>query len=396
MVSRARARPGAAPEAARACFRHGPGATAGKPAPAFDAAPDRLLDMPPIKPTRRDFLKFSAASAALASAGCSPPAEPIVPYAHQPENVLPGVPRFYASAGSFVGAAEGLLIESNTGRPTKVEGNPAHPGSTGATSVHGQASVLELWDPDRSKAPRKRGQPATRAQFERELNDVLTRIESRRGEGLRVLIGACDSPTLAAQLTALIHRLPEARVHRWDPLHRDRSHEGARLAFGEVLEPIARIEEAGAILSLDSRFLDDHPFRLNYARQFAAARTPRDGRMCRLYALESAPSLTGAIADHRYAMRVADIESWLLNPNEKIWRDLQEHRGVILGGESLSPQAHALIHRLNDELRAPVSYIPPVDEVKAEPLDDGQTELLVILGGNPAYDAPVDFAAVLA
>jgi len=231
--------------------------------------------MPSVKLTRRDFLKLSAASAALASAGCSPPAERIVPYARQPENELPGVPRFYASAASFVGAAEGVLIESNTGRPTKVEGNPAHPGSTGSTSIHGQASVLQLWDPDRSKAPRKRGQPATRAQFDRELNDVLTRIESRRGEGLRVLIGACDSPTLAAQLTALIHRLPEARVHRWDPLHRDRSHEGARLAFGEVLEPIARIEEAGAILSLDSRFLDDHPFRLNYARQFAAARTPR-------------------------------------------------------------------------------------------------------------------------
>src|SRR5690242_9332205 len=209
-----------------------------------------------IKLTRRDFLKFSAASAALAGAGCSAPVEPIVPYAHQPEDTLPGVPRFYASAASFVGAAEGVLVESNTGRPTKVEGNPAHPGSTGSTSVHGQASVLQLWDPDRSKAPRKRGQPATRAQFERDLEEALGKIERQRGAGLRILIGACDSPTLGAQLAALVQRLPEARVHRWDPLHRERSHEGARLAFGRVLEPIARLEEAGVILSLDSRFLD--------------------------------------------------------------------------------------------------------------------------------------------
>jgi len=361
--------------------------------------------MPPIKLTRRDFLKFSAASAALASAGCSPPAEPIVPYAHQPENVLPGVPRFYASATSFVGAAEGLLIESNTGRPTKVEGNPAHPGSTGATSVHGQASVLELWDPDRSKAPRKRDQPATRIQFERDLNESLSRLEARRGAGLRVLIGACDSPTLAAQLAALLQRLPEARVHRWDPLHRERGHEGARLAFDRPLEPLARLEEAGVIVSLDSRFLDDHPFRLNYARQFAAARTPRDGRICRLYAFESAPSLTGAMADHRYALRSSEIEAWLLQPNAAIWRDLQENRGVILAGESLSPAGHALVHRLNADLRAPVAYLPLVDAVNAAPLDAlvesmraREVELLVMLGGNPVYDAPadLDFARAMA
>ena len=362
--------------------------------------------MPSIKLTRRDFLKFSAASAALAGAGCSPPAEPIVPYAVQPENTLPGVPRFYASAASFTGAAEGLLIESNTGRPTKVEGNPAHPGSLGGTSVHGQASVLELWDPDRSKTPRKQGQPATRAHFERDLAELLGKLF--QGKGLRVLIGACNSPTLAAQLEALAKRYPEARVHRWDPLHREASREGARLAFGRPLEPLARLEEAGAILSLDSRFLDDHPYRLNYARRFAAARTPREGRMTRLYAFESAPSLVGAMADHRFAMRTQEIEQWLASRPAlyaKIFEDLKANRGVILAGESLSPQAHALVHRLNAELRAPLAYVPPVDEVHAAPLGElveamqrGEVQLLLILGGNPAYDAPADlpFAKALA
>ncbi len=362
-----------------------------------------------VKLTRRDFLKFSAASAALAGAGCSPPAEPIVPYAAQPENTLPGVPRFYASAASFVGAAEGLLVESNTGRPTKVEGNPAHPGSVGGTSVQGQASVLELWDPDRSKTPRRRaegappgaGQPATRAEFERDLNESLGRFRDNGGKGLRILVGACNSPTLAAQLEGLAQRYPEARVHRWDALHRDSSREGARLAFGRALEPLARIEEAGAILSLDSRFLDDHPYRLSYARQLAAARTPREGRMARLYALESAPSLTGAIADHRYAMPAREIERWLLARDaryRKIFEDLKANRGAILAGESLSPQAHALVHRLNAELGAPLAYVPPVDEVNAAPLAElvetmrrGEVQLLLILGGNPAYDAPADF-----
>src|SRR5438552_10102248 len=164
-------------------------------APSRSPAHDRLLDVSPIKLTRRNFLKLGAAAAALASASCTRPREPIVPYAHQPEAELPGIPRFYATAASFVGAAEGLLVESNSGRPTKVEGNPAHPGSLGATSVHGQAAVLQLWDPDRSQAPRRRSQPATRSQFELELNGALTGLAARRGEGLRLLLGSCTSPS---------------------------------------------------------------------------------------------------------------------------------------------------------------------------------------------------------
>ena len=222
---------------------------------------------------RRDFLKLSAASAALATAGCSQPREPIVPYAAQPEITLPGVPRFYATAASFVGAAEGMLVESNTGRPTKVEGNPAHPGSLGATSIHGQASVLQLWDPERSKAPRRHGQPATRGEFERELADGLAKLDG--GQGLHLLLRDASSPTLLRQLELLRQRFPRCSIHHWDPLARS-----------QAIEPLYRLEEAGAILSLDSRFLDDHPNRLSYARQYARARA----RSCRLYALESTPS----------------------------------------------------------------------------------------------------------
>jgi Fe-S-cluster-containing dehydrogenase component len=364
--------------------------------------------VPQIKVTRRAFLKLSAAAAALAGASCSRPAERIVPYAHQPEAALPGVPKFYASAADFVGAAEGLLIETSTGRPTKVEGNPAHPGSLGGTSVQGQASVLELWDPDRAKAPKRHGVPAALGQLEQDLHEALLGVRRANGKGLHLLARSFASPTLVRQLEALQERYPRARIHRWDPLDRASSRQGARLAFGRPLEPLARLDEAGAILSLDSRFLDDHPWRLHYARQLAAARTPRDGRMTRLYALESAPSLVGAMADHRYAMPAREIERFLLEKGpvyQAVWQDLAQRRGVILAGESLAPWAHALVHRLNHELRAPLAYVPSVDSFEAAPLDElvaamqgGEVTLLAVLEGNPAYDAPadLDFARALA
>jgi molybdopterin-containing oxidoreductase family iron-sulfur binding subunit len=335
----------------------------------------------------------------------------------QPEMTLPGVPRFYASAASFVGAAEGVLVESNTGRPTKVEGNAAHPGSLGATSVHGQASVLQLWDPERSQAPRRMRQPAAREQFESELNEALVRLEARRGAGLRVLTPTVVSPTLQSQLVELAARLPEARVHRWDPLNRDATHEGARLAFGRALEPIYRLEDSRAVLSLDCRFMEDEPGRLNYIRQYARSRAPKPQSMGRLYVLESAPSLAGAMADHRYAMPLAEIERWLLafanapaadRTMRAIADDLKKNRGLILAGEGLSPWAHALVHRLNHELGAPVALIDPIDphpQPHARSISDlaqamhaGEVELLVIVEGNPGYDAPadLDFAAGLA
>src|SRR4051812_22607095 len=137
--------------------------------------------MSPVNASRRDFLKFSAAASALLTGGCTGPLEPIVPFAHQPELTLPGVPRFYASAATLLGYAEGLLIETNEGRPVKVEGNPLHPASLGATSVQSQASVLQLWDPDRSQLPLRGGQPATRQQFTLELIDTMAAPGQRRG-----------------------------------------------------------------------------------------------------------------------------------------------------------------------------------------------------------------------
>ncbi len=153
----------------------------------------------PLSPARRDFLKLAAAAAALAGAGCQGPVEEIVPYAH-PAEAPAGVPRFFATSMTLGGCATGVLVESNMGRPTKVEGNPAHPASLGATDVYAQASVLELWDPDRSRAIRRHGALVSRAGLETGWHDALARLEAAHGEGLRILTGYTSSLAFTRQL----------------------------------------------------------------------------------------------------------------------------------------------------------------------------------------------------
>lgn len=188
-----------------------------------------------FSPSRRDFMRLAAASLALASAGCSPPAEEITPYVKSAGEPVPGVPRFFATAMSLGGGAIGVLARSDMGRPTKIEGNPAHPSSLGATDVWAQAAVLELWDPGRSQTVRRGALPMSREAFLSALAARLGRLRPRGGEGLRILTRYVDSPTLNDQLGAVMRRYPAARRHVWEPLHRDNSVEGARLAFGRVL-----------------------------------------------------------------------------------------------------------------------------------------------------------------
>src|SRR5512138_3702071 len=167
--------------------------------------------------TRRDFLKLAAASAALASAGCRGPVEEIVPYVRAPE-ADPGVPRFFATAMTLGGLATGVLVESNMGRPTKIEGNPAHPASLGATGVLEQAAILDLWDPERAAPVTHAGQPSTRIAMQTALSDAFAAQSARQGEGIGVLMRYSSSPTIAAQLQALRERYPAMRVHTWEPL----------------------------------------------------------------------------------------------------------------------------------------------------------------------------------
>ena len=184
-----------------------------------------MLDLPPVSATpvtRRDFLKLAGAAAALASGACTAPPDEIVPYVH-PREIADGLAQFYATAMTMQGRAMGVLVESNMGRPTKVEGNPAHPSSLGSTDPFAQASMLELWDPARSHALRHRAAPATREALAAEWRRALASLEARHGEGLRILTGYSGSATLGAQLDTIAKAFPAMRRHEWEPLHRDNS-----------------------------------------------------------------------------------------------------------------------------------------------------------------------------
>ncbi|PYR41643.1 MAG: molybdopterin oxidoreductase, partial [Acidobacteria bacterium] len=259
---------------------------------------------------RRTFLKLMGASLALAGVtGCTrQPAETIVPYVRQPEDLIPGRPLFYATAMSLGGVATGLLVESHEGRPTKIEGNPLHPGSLGATDVFAQAAVLGLYDPDRSQTLLNLGDIRPWSAFLGTISAALTAQRPLEGAGLRILTESVNSPTLAAQIRDLLARFPSAKWHQWDPASREHVRGGAKLAFGEYVDAQYRFGQADVILSLDADVLGCGPGSIRYARDFAARRRPEQAdRMNRLYAIESMPTSTGARADHRLPLKPSAI-----------------------------------------------------------------------------------------
>jgi len=385
----------------------------------------------PIMPAadgRRRFLKLMAASAALAGAGCSgPPAEQILPYVRMPESLVPGQPLFYASSFVRRGLAHGVLVESNMGRPTKVEGNPDHPASRGATDVFAQASVLQLWDPDRSQAVQRGDQPASWAAFELALNERRAGFDKDGGAGLRILTGDVSSPTLAAQLAALLRKYPAARWHSYDPLHDDGAASAAEIAFGQPLDTLYRIERAAVVLTLDADLFGDWPGAIGHARDFTAGRRlGANPSAKRLYAMEASAALTGAFADNRLARAPREIERALWRiaarlgaaPEAGVAPDLAGARweaavakalaasrghAVVAAGPSLHPATRALVHRLNATLGnigstvlhiAPVSVAPPQHAQSvaqlAHAMHAGAVDTLLILDANPVYTAPAD------
>ena len=377
---------------------------------------------------RRKFLKLMGASLAFGGlAACTrQPAEKLVPYVRSPEEVIPGVPQYFASGLTLDGIASGVLVESHTGRPTKIEGNPDHPASLGATDSFAQASVLSLYDPDRSQVVRKTGRISTWSGFLDSITKELERSRLSKGKGLRLLTETVTSPTLAHQIKTVLEQFPGAKWHSFDPVGRDTVRAGGRLAFGETVETRYQIDRARVILSLDADFLSCGPAGLRYAREFSAGRRIRTGRteMNRLYVVESTPTNTGGMADHRLSLKAGRIEGFARAVASKLgidaggeetgshdaWivalvRDLQRNRGqsVVLAGEWQSPEVHALAHAMNHRLGnvgSTVIYTQPVDTGPADQMeslqelvsdiDSGGVELLLILGGNPVYNAPAD------
>jgi MoCo/4Fe-4S cofactor protein with predicted Tat translocation signal len=264
---------------------------------------------------RRNFLKLMGASLALAGVGgaCTrQPTEKIVPYVKAPEQIVPGRPLFYATAVSQGGYAKGVLVETHMGRPTKVEGNPEHPASLGATDIFGQAEILSLYDPDRSQTTKFLGEVRPWASFVEAMRQAVATHKPTGGTAVRILTETVSSPTLIAEIEALLAELPDARWHQWEPVSRTNSVAGAELAFGVAVDVQYRLEDAEVIVSLDGDFMTERPDNLALIRAFSARRrvTGAHTSMNRLYVIESTPSITGAAADHRLPMRAAEVEGF--------------------------------------------------------------------------------------
>jgi MoCo/4Fe-4S cofactor protein with predicted Tat translocation signal len=384
---------------------------------------------------RRKFLKLMGASFALAglTACTRQPAEYIAPYVRQPEELVPGNPVFFATAMPLDGFATGLVVESHEGRPTKIEGNKDHPASLGATDVFSQASVLGLYDPDRSTTLTYLEDIVTWPAFLGAVRPALDAQRALAGQkqakgGLRILTGTVTSPTLAYQLKTLMAALPSAKWHQYDPAGRDNAREGSRLAFGQYANTIYRFDKADVVLSLDSDFLACGPASLRYARDFATKRRLTEGNreMNRLYVIESTVSNTGSVADHRLPVRPSEVEDfaralvaklgasgstpgasssghdkWI----EAVANDLKTRRGssVVIAGDFQPPAVHAFAHAMNQALGNIGNTVVYTDPVEANPIDQtaslrelvadmsaGQVDALLILGGNPVYNAPAD------
>jgi molybdopterin-containing oxidoreductase family iron-sulfur binding subunit len=235
---------------------------------------------------RREFLRIMGASLALAglTACTRQPEEKIVPYVRAPEEMVPGKPLFFATAVLHAGYANGVLVESHMGRPTKIEGNPDHPASLGATDLFGQAAVLGLYDPDRSQTLTHMGEIRAWSGFLTAMKAVMVAQKAVRGAGLRILTETITSPTLAGQIEGILADLPEARWHQWEPISRDNVRAGALLAFGEPASTRYDLEKADLVLSLDADFISMGPGNLRNIRAFAARRklSGEGGEMSRL------------------------------------------------------------------------------------------------------------------
>src|SRR5579863_4913802 len=262
------------------------------------------------KASRRGFLKVMGASLGLAGmTGCVKlPLEPIVPYVRQPENVIPGRPMYYATAMTLGGYANPLLVESHLGRPTKIEGNDQHPASMGGTDIFAQASLLGMYDPDRSQTVNSMGDVRSWQGFLSAIRGPLSAQKSLQGSGIRILTTTISSPTLADQIRNFQKIYPQAKWHVYEPVNRDNVLEGAKMAFGQPVETRYDFSKADVIVSLDADFLyAGYPGNVKYIRDFAKRRDPDSGNMNRLYVIESVPSSTGAKADHRFPVRADEV-----------------------------------------------------------------------------------------
>ena len=375
---------------------------------------------------RRTFLKLMGASLALAgvSACTRQPEEKLVPYVKQPEEIVPGRPLYYATAMPQGGVGVPLLAENHMGRPTKLEGNPEHPASLGASDILSQASVLNLYDPDRSRTVIERGDVKTWSAFVTAMQAAMTSHRALQGAGLRILTEPITSPSLVDQIHMLLEDLPQAKWHQWDAVY------GARQGGAPGFDAIYHFAKADVVVSLDADFLGWGPAQLRYTKDFSSRRrlnTPADA-LNRLYVAEPVTTVTGANADHRVAVKAREIQDvvvglatgvgvnvgapagTLADDVRSKWipavvADLKANAGkcIVVAGDHQPAAVHALARSINQQLGnvgQTVHYVAPIAASPADgtasivdlvaEMNAGKVDMLVMLGGNPVFNAPAD------
>ena len=369
------------------------------------------------QPGRRDVLAVMAASLALA--GCDPADERrvLLPAVLQPPGVEPGGLNRYASVLTGGGEAAGVVVTHTSGRPIKIEGNPNHPASLGATDVFGQAAILDFYDPARGGSATRHGVPLAWGTLLAALSDLRSTLGQDHGAGLRLLTGSVRSPTTARAIEAVQQAWPASRWHQWDGLPRDGVLKGAALAYGRPVAVVPRLDQADIVLALDSDLFEWAPGRLRHVRAFAQARNPTGGdRRLRLYAAEASPTLLGARADHRHIAGPREMHGLvtglagavLHNERPEGWiaavaDDLATHRGraFVHAGPSLPAEAHALVHAVNEALDGRGRTFDVIESPEYAPQDQGaglrdlvadmragRVQALMVLGSNPMFTAP--------
>jgi MoCo/4Fe-4S cofactor protein with predicted Tat translocation signal len=374
--------------------------------------------------SRRGFLKVMGASLALAGlAGCTKqPDEPIFPYVKQPEDLVLGKPMYFATAFPFPTGAIPVLVKSDSFRPIKVDGNPDHPMSKGKSDTFTQATLLDMYDPDRSQHVIYRGENSTWEKFQQEF--AAGAKKTAGGEGLYFLSETITSPTLAAQWKQVQSAYPQAKLVQWEPVNSDSSRVASKATFGSYVDAQYKLEDADVILSLDADFLGGiaHPGFLPLASAYAERHRYEEGKtMNRLYVVESMPTVTGFKAEHRLALKPSAIAGFAqglasgtapqgLNADQQkffaaLSADLKKSGGkaVVIPGEQSAPAVHAAAYALNNSLGAvgkTVVYTETVNPMPSEQVADlkalvadintGKVKWLVVMGVNPIYSAPAD------
>ncbi|MEW5923275.1 MAG: TAT-variant-translocated molybdopterin oxidoreductase [Candidatus Zixiibacteriota bacterium] len=390
--------------------------------------------------TRRSFLGIMGASLALAGlAGCRRPVEKIVPYVIMPEEVIPGVPQYYATTMSLGTSAYGIIVESHEGRPTKIEGNPKHPSTLGSANIFLEAAILGLYDPDRSKKVKHNGAESAYNDFISFWREQELKFAANKGEGLAVISESFSSPTLMRLRNDFLKKYSNASWVCYEPISDENNHKAVGQLTGRPLQPVYHYDKADVVLSLDADFLLTENENIRAARGFAEKRKPDDNKtdMNRLYTAESAFSVTGSMADHRLRISSADIgrlafaiadavrkrglnipgvfetdisdfnKEWI----EALADDLNGAKGrsLIIAGSRQPIRVHQIAMILNEVLgnigqtvtyhNANDAIAPDMEALKSTiaKMKSGAISTLIILGGNPVYNAPadLDFASAL-